>query len=60
VTGTDTDDYRAHQLAPRGGGEEALGTLCGLFAEPGRWAPAPPGAERCQDCQLEAAGPAPD
>jgi hypothetical protein len=54
-----TNEPRAHQLGPRADGE-ALGTLCGIFAGPEHWEPAEPGVERCQGCQLAAAGPHPD
>lgn len=50
-------DPRAHQLAPHSEGEP-VGTLCGRYAE--SWDQASPGIERCQDCQLAAAGPSPD
>ena len=50
-------DQRAHQLAPPTEGEPA-GTLCGRYSD--SWEEASPGNERCQDCQLAAAGPTPD
>ncbi|MFL6105636.1 MAG: hypothetical protein ACJ72L_01640 [Marmoricola sp.] len=48
---------RAHQLAPAIDGEP-VGTLCQRYSE--AWEPAGPAVERCQDCQLAAAGPHPD
>lgn len=57
VTEPEARDPLAHQLAPPTEGGP-VGTLCGRYSE--SWEEASPGIERCQDCQLAAAGPAPD
>ena len=57
VVDPQSSDQHAHQLAPLTEGEP-VGTLCGRYAD--TWDQATPGIERCQDCQLAAAGPHPD